>query len=162
MGAATAPRASNRTTKTPIVAAAAGPPDAAPAAHPSNATGQLLDQFVQRAGTRFVIAARDGDPDSCENFYFAGANANYLVRCKPYLPSASCFSILTVHLMNIFFHGAKSAMSPCLPIPVYPKVQLWHCRRGQHKQPSISLQRHIAISPALGRRFLPWDFTCVG
>eukprot|EP00884_Botryococcus_braunii_P022962 jgi/Botrbrau1/934/Bobra.0167s0045.1 len=77
-----APRTSNSTVirnRTAAVVPAAGAPHSGPAASPSQANGRLLDQFVQRAGTRFVIAARDGDPDSCETFYFSGANANYLM-----------------------------------------------------------------------------------
>ena len=33
-----------------------------------------------RSGTHFMIQARNGSKDACETFYFAGANAYYLVR----------------------------------------------------------------------------------
>ena len=32
-----------------------------------------------RSGTHFMIQARNGSKDACETFYFAGANAYYLV-----------------------------------------------------------------------------------
>ena len=52
------------------------------------ASGQgLIQDFVARSGTRFVVQARNGSTDSCETFYFAGANTYYLVcifhLCKP-------------------------------------------------------------------------------
>lgn len=47
----------------------------------------MITGFVQRSGTRFVVQAADGDPNSCQTFYFAGANAYYIVR---HLHSAIC------------------------------------------------------------------------
>ena len=35
---------------------------------------------MARSGTRLVVQARNGSTDSCETFYFAGANTYYLVR----------------------------------------------------------------------------------
>ena len=35
---------------------------------------------MARSGTRLVVQARNGSADSCETFYFAGANTYYLVR----------------------------------------------------------------------------------
>ena len=43
----------------------------------------LIQDFVARSGTRFVVQARNGSKDACETFYFAGANAYYLVRTPP-------------------------------------------------------------------------------
>ncbi len=39
----------------------------------------LIQDFVTRSGTRFVVSAKNGSKDSCETFYFAGANTYYLV-----------------------------------------------------------------------------------
>ena len=39
----------------------------------------LIQDFVTRSGTRFVVQAKNGSKDSCETFYFAGANTYYLV-----------------------------------------------------------------------------------
>ena len=57
---------------------------AAPAAAPGNSSSNnggagLIQDFVARSGTRFVVQSRDGQQDSCETFYFAGANTYYLV-----------------------------------------------------------------------------------
>lgn len=43
----------------------------------------LIQDFVARSGTRFVVQARNGSQGSCETFYFAGANAYYLVGVLP-------------------------------------------------------------------------------
>ena len=45
-----------------------------------DSNADLLQDFVARSGTRFVVQARNGSHGSCETFYFAGANAYYLVR----------------------------------------------------------------------------------
>ena len=42
--------------------------------------GSLIEDFVQRSGTRFVVQSRNGSKGDCETFYFSGANANYMVR----------------------------------------------------------------------------------
>lgn len=52
---------------------------AAPAPSTNGGAG-LIQDFVARSGTRFVVQSRDGEQDSCETFYFAGANTYYLVR----------------------------------------------------------------------------------
>ena len=41
--------------------------------------GTLIEDFVQRSGTRFVVQSRNGSKGDCETFYFSGANSNYLV-----------------------------------------------------------------------------------
>ncbi|KAK9917541.1 hypothetical protein WJX75_005540 [Coccomyxa subellipsoidea] len=51
----------------------------APGPSPSNGGAGLIQDFVARSGTRFVVQSRDGAQDSCETFYFAGANAYYLM-----------------------------------------------------------------------------------
>ncbi|CAL8463261.1 g2795 [Coccomyxa elongata] len=56
----------------------------APAAAPGNSSSNnggagLIQDFVARSGTRFVVQSRDGQQDSCETFYFAGANTYYLM-----------------------------------------------------------------------------------
>ncbi len=51
----------------------------------SSASGSndgLIQDFVTRSGTRFVVQAKNGSQDSCETFYFAGANTYYLVRAS--------------------------------------------------------------------------------
>ncbi len=45
-----------------------------------DSNADLIQDFVARSGTRFVVQARNGSHGSCETFYFAGANAYYLVR----------------------------------------------------------------------------------
>ena len=42
--------------------------------------GSLIEDFVARSGTRFVVQSRNGSKGDCETFYFSGANANYMVR----------------------------------------------------------------------------------
>ncbi|KAK9811999.1 hypothetical protein WJX73_007485 [Symbiochloris irregularis] len=61
-------------------ASVAAPADstAAVATAPSSSDEGLITGFVQRSGTRFVVQSADGDPDSCQTFYFAGANAYYI------------------------------------------------------------------------------------
>jgi hypothetical protein len=44
----------------------------------------LIQDFVARSGTHFVVQARNGSKDSCETFYFAGANTYYLVSLEEY------------------------------------------------------------------------------
>ena len=43
--------------------------------------GSLIEDFVARSGTRFVVQSRNGSKGNCETFYFSGANANSMVRC---------------------------------------------------------------------------------
>ena len=45
---------------------------------PGNDAG-LINDYVRRSGTRFVVQAANGPKDACETFYFAGANAYYMV-----------------------------------------------------------------------------------
>ena len=47
--------------------------------------GSLIEDFVARSGTRFVVQSRNGSKGDCETFYFSGANANYMVR-RPRCP----------------------------------------------------------------------------
>ena len=49
-----------------------------PLARAGNNSG-LITEFVQRSGTRFVVQSADGAADSCQTFYFAGANSQFLV-----------------------------------------------------------------------------------
>lgn len=53
---------------------------AAPSPSSSSSGAGLVQDFVARSGTRLVVQSRDGSKDSCETFYFAGANTYYLVR----------------------------------------------------------------------------------
>ena len=55
----------------------------------------LIQNFVARSGTRFVVQARNGSHDSCETFYFAGANAYYLV--------GSCTSCPAIYLRSSIY-----------------------------------------------------------
>ena len=45
----------------------------------SSSNDGLIQDFVTRSGTRFVVQAANKSKDSCETFYFAGANTYYLV-----------------------------------------------------------------------------------
>ena len=45
----------------------------------SSSNDGLIQDFVTRSGTRFVLQAANKSKDSCETFYFAGANTYYLV-----------------------------------------------------------------------------------
>lgn len=44
-----------------------------------DSNADLIQDFVARSGTRFVVQARNGTHGLCETFYFAGANTYYLV-----------------------------------------------------------------------------------
>ena len=58
----------------------------------------LIQNFVARSGTRFVVQSRNGSHDSCETFYFAGANAYYLVGIFTATQKQSQMSCVTGHI----------------------------------------------------------------
>ena len=65
--------------------------------------GSLIEDFVARSGTRFVVQSRNGSKGDCETFYFSGANANYMVRRPqgPYRQQPCWVALgLPAHLVN--------------------------------------------------------------
>lgn len=67
---------------------------------------------MTRSGTRFVVQAKNGSKDSCETFYFAGANTYYLVSSND-LNAIGHHNVMTY--MQNEFHGStyKKGAADC-------------------------------------------------
>lgn len=72
---------------------------------------------MARSGTRFVVPARNGAKDSCETFYFAGANAYYLVCPSDHVQAVN----LVPQLIGFY------CMYPAYNSPAVHQSAAWRC-----------------------------------